>query len=136
MLEECDLVYNCGLASARLILSLRAQSDVTSVFAIYRENCNKTAAKALRAIYRRPYFLPAMVDTATSNMVLVSPNYTGSVYKMVRTPTLGSLRRGVRPVEPYWPGQSLWYPNTSPQSVVMRNWTTRLVFVQSCYSLE
>ena len=94
MLEEYDLLYNCVLASTRLIPSLRAQSDVTSVFPVCRENCNKTAAKALRAIYRRPYFLPAMVDATTSNLVLVSANYTGSVYKMVRTPPLGSLGVG------------------------------------------
>ena len=42
------------------------------------------AGKVLRTLYRRPYFLPAMVDTSDSNWVLVSSNYTGSVYKMVR----------------------------------------------------
>ena len=48
-----------------------------------RENCNKKAAKALRQLYRRPYFIPHMVDLSDSNWVLISSDFKGKVYKEV-----------------------------------------------------
>lgn len=52
---------------------------------VLRENCDKKAAKALRQMYRRPYFIPHryMVDFTDSNWVLISSNFKGKVYKEV-----------------------------------------------------
>lgn len=50
-----------------------------------RENCNKKAAKVLRQLYRRPYFIPHMVDLSDSNWVLISSDFKGKVYKEVRS---------------------------------------------------
>jgi len=81
--EPCELQTNLKVrGDMHLLLSKMANPVVKKWFAQW-DNCDKRAAKALRTLYRRPYFLPAMVDTSDSNWVLVSANYTGNVYKML-----------------------------------------------------
>ncbi|XP_078083502.1 uncharacterized protein LOC144502942 isoform X2 [Mustelus asterias] len=41
-------------------------------WAIQWKNCNKTAAKVIRAFYQRPYFLPPVVELAESNWLLMA----------------------------------------------------------------
>ncbi|XP_018014905.1 uncharacterized protein LOC108671825 [Hyalella azteca] len=48
------------------------------------ENCDRKAAKALRNLYQRPYFMPDMVDFSDANWVLMSSDYRAKVYKEVR----------------------------------------------------
>jgi hypothetical protein len=48
-----------------------------------RENCDRKAAKALRNLYQRPYFMPDMVDFSDANWVLMSSDYRAKVYKEV-----------------------------------------------------
>lgn len=64
-----------------LITTVRSQEEL--YFYFLRENCNKKAAKALRQLYRRPYFIPFMVDFTDSNWVLISSDFKGKVYKEV-----------------------------------------------------
>ena len=52
-------------------------------FHYHRENCNKRAARALRPFYRRPYFMPHMVDFSDTNWVIMSSDYKAKVYKEV-----------------------------------------------------
>nr|XP_053634067.1 uncharacterized protein LOC128689707 [Cherax quadricarinatus] len=88
--EELRTIYPCELTS-----NLRLRPDDLRSFLkkihnpdIHRwyghwENCNKKAAKALRQIYRRPYFIPHMVDLSDSNWVLISSDFRGKVYKEI-----------------------------------------------------
>ncbi|XP_045118668.1 uncharacterized protein LOC123508815 [Portunus trituberculatus] len=92
--EELKGVYPCELTS-----NLRLRPDDLRTFLkkihnpdIHRwyghwENCNKKAAKALRQLYRRPYFIPHMVDLSDSNWVLISSDFKGKVYKEVNFQT-------------------------------------------------
>uniref|UniRef100_UPI00398F88DF uncharacterized protein isoform X1 n=1 Tax=Pristiophorus japonicus TaxID=55135 RepID=UPI00398F88DF len=41
-------------------------------WAIQWKNCNKAAAKVIRAFYQRPYFLPPVVELAESNWLLMA----------------------------------------------------------------
>ncbi|XP_042237815.1 uncharacterized protein LOC121876610 [Homarus americanus] len=88
--EELRTIYPCELTS-----NLRLRPDDLRTFLkkihnpdIHRwyghwENCNKKAAKALRQIYRRPYFIPHMVDLSDSNWVIISSDFKGKVYKEI-----------------------------------------------------
>ncbi|XP_071512947.1 uncharacterized protein, partial [Panulirus ornatus] len=88
--EELRGIYPCELTS-----NLRLRPDDLRGFLkkihnpdVHRwyghwENCNKKAAKALRQIYRRPYFIPHMVDFSDSNWVIISSDFKGKVYKEV-----------------------------------------------------
>lgn len=41
-------------------------------WAVQWKNCNKVAAKVIRGFYQRPYFLPAVVELAESNWLLMA----------------------------------------------------------------
>ncbi|XP_059510986.1 uncharacterized protein LOC125464260 isoform X2 [Stegostoma tigrinum] len=41
-------------------------------WAVQWKNCNKAAAKVIRAFYQRPYFLPPVVELAESNWLLMA----------------------------------------------------------------
>ncbi|XP_076043449.1 uncharacterized protein LOC143026618 [Oratosquilla oratoria] len=80
----CELTTNLRVRSDDLIAFLRKihNPDVHRWYGHW-ENCNKKAAKLLRQMYRRPYFIPHMVDLSDSNWVLISSNYKGKVYKEI-----------------------------------------------------
>ncbi|XP_067862035.1 uncharacterized protein [Heptranchias perlo] len=46
-------------------------------WAIQWKNCNKAAAKVIRAFYQRPYFLPPVVELAESNWLLMASRGEG-----------------------------------------------------------
>ncbi|KAK3891775.1 hypothetical protein Pcinc_004354 [Petrolisthes cinctipes] len=92
--EELQDIHPCELTS-----NLRLRPDDLRSFlkkihspSVHRwyghwENCNKKAAKALRQVYRRPYFIPHMVDLSDSNWVLLSSDFKGKVYKEINYQT-------------------------------------------------
>ena len=51
---------------------------------IIRETCYRPAVKLLRQFYKRPYFIPPMVEMAESVWLFLSSDYTGKKYKPVR----------------------------------------------------
>ncbi|XP_043217827.1 uncharacterized protein LOC122379584 [Amphibalanus amphitrite] len=81
--RPCELLTNLKARDDMQLLLDKMSNPVIKKWFAHWENCDKMAAKVLRTLYRRPYFLPAMVDTTDSNWVLVSSNYTGNVYKML-----------------------------------------------------
>ncbi|XP_047491036.1 uncharacterized protein LOC125040521 [Penaeus chinensis] len=88
--EDLRGVYPCELTSnlrlrpddLRTFLKKIHNPDVRRWYGHW-ENCNKKAAKVLRQLYRRPYFIPHMVDLSDSNWVLISSDFKGKVYKEV-----------------------------------------------------
>ncbi|XP_037092102.1 uncharacterized protein LOC119112158 [Pollicipes pollicipes] len=81
--HPCELLTNLMVRRNMKLLLDKMSNPVIKKWFAHWENCDKMVAKALRTMYRRPYFLPTTVDTTESNWVLVSSNYTGSVYKML-----------------------------------------------------
>ncbi|RXG68454.1 hypothetical protein Avbf_00364 [Armadillidium vulgare] len=61
--------------------------NVTDLYSSKRENCERKAAKALRYLYKRPYFLPRIVDIWESNWVLMSSNYFSRYYHQLNFST-------------------------------------------------
>ncbi|XP_014678391.1 PREDICTED: uncharacterized protein LOC106818180, partial [Priapulus caudatus] len=66
----------------RLFLKKAAKQEITKWFA-YWENCERPAARTFRQFFRRPYFLPAMVEMAESNWLFLANNYRAKSYKEV-----------------------------------------------------
>ncbi|KAK3754034.1 hypothetical protein QZH41_020301, partial [Actinostola sp. cb2023] len=48
------------------------EGKIQGNYQTYWENCDKEAAKELRKFYRRPYFLPPMVEAAEGNWMIIS----------------------------------------------------------------
>lgn len=88
--EDLRSIYPCELTSnlrlrqddLRTFLKKIHNPDVRRWYGHW-ENCNKKAAKTLRQLYRRPYFIPHMVDLSDSNWVMISSDFKGKVYKEV-----------------------------------------------------
>lgn len=64
----------------RALLELAARGDITNWYAHW-ENCEKNAAKVLRQFYKRPYFIPPMVEMAEPNWIFLASQYRGKKNK-------------------------------------------------------
>ncbi|MCL4120339.1 UNVERIFIED_CONTAM: hypothetical protein GTU68_065841 [Idotea baltica] len=75
-IEPCEFGTNLRMPSNDLQNFLRTihNPNIKHWFGHW-ENCDKRAAKALRPFYKRPYFIPNLVDLTDSNWVLMSSNY-------------------------------------------------------------
>jgi len=48
-----------------------------------RENCERKTVRLMRQFYRRPYFVPPMVEVVDRSWMFVSADYTSQTYKPV-----------------------------------------------------
>lgn len=67
---------------ARLFLSKVYRSEYSNWYAHWEE-CEMSAVRVLRQFFKRPYFIPQMVETAKLNWLLLSSNYNAKNYKPV-----------------------------------------------------
>ncbi|PVD26356.1 hypothetical protein C0Q70_14028 [Pomacea canaliculata] len=82
--------WGCGFSSNirikygghRDLLRKITNENLTNFYAHW-ENCQLPAAKAFRAMYKRPYFLPSAVEMSSTNWVFISSNYTAKIFKEV-----------------------------------------------------
>ena len=65
---------------ARELLAQASRGEIGNWYAHW-ENCDKAAGKAIRQLYKRPYFVPPMVEMAESNWLFVAASYKGKKYK-------------------------------------------------------
>ena len=59
------------------IMCFCSTEDLSRYTFVFRTNCAKQAAKVLRKFYKRPYFLPASVETFEQNFLFFSKQYKG-----------------------------------------------------------
>ncbi|KAB7507276.1 hypothetical protein Anas_03737 [Armadillidium nasatum] len=87
-IEPCDLVTNVKIPTNDLqsFFEIIHRREIQSWFGHW-ENCERKAAKALRYLYKRPYFLPRIVDIWESNWVLMSSNYFSRYYHQLNFST-------------------------------------------------
>ncbi|KAL5008277.1 hypothetical protein ScPMuIL_013858 [Solemya velum] len=71
-----------GFPNHHKLLKLALNGQIIQYYAHW-QNCLKQASKAFRQVYRRPYFLPQVVELADSNWVFVSSDFRGEKPKEV-----------------------------------------------------
>ncbi|KAK3093187.1 hypothetical protein FSP39_012402 [Pinctada imbricata] len=71
--EPCNFNQLTNHASMPLkVLLQKAQYKQMSWYLVHWENCIKEASKAFREFYRRPYFLPQIVEISDTNWVFIA----------------------------------------------------------------
>lgn len=82
---SCEFVSNMRTkyrSDHRAFLRRVKREDVSEYYA-YWENCEKEAARAFREFFKRPYFLPPMVQLSDTNWVYVSSMFKGKKRKEI-----------------------------------------------------
>ncbi|KAL3866350.1 hypothetical protein ACJMK2_043655 [Sinanodonta woodiana] len=70
-----DRLRSQNLSSLAKVCTVFFVSSFDYGFIYFRENCFVEASKAFRQLYKRPYFLPTVVDLLDANWVFVSSSY-------------------------------------------------------------
>ncbi|CAH1800506.1 unnamed protein product [Owenia fusiformis] len=80
--SPCDFTTNLKIPNGnhRAFLKKAASGNINNYYAHW-SNCDKQAAKVLRQFYKRPYFIPPMVEFRYSNWLFVSNKFTGKRFK-------------------------------------------------------
>lgn len=82
---SCEFVSNVRMkqrSDHRAFLRRVIREDISEYYA-YWENCEKEAGRAFREFFRRPYFLPSMVQLSDTNWVYVSSMFRGKKPKEI-----------------------------------------------------
>ncbi|BFZ11687.1 hypothetical protein BsWGS_14725 [Bradybaena similaris] len=86
--DSCKFRTNIrGIGWSHITLMNQVLAGRADHFYAHWKNCDAWAAKALRHIYGRPYFLPSAFTLASSNWVFLSSNYSGKIFKPVEVST-------------------------------------------------
>ena len=59
-------------------------SKCLKFLSVCRENCEKKAAKVIRQFYKRPYFVPPMVELGEANWIFIARDFKAKRPKLVK----------------------------------------------------
>ncbi|CAG5127364.1 unnamed protein product [Candidula unifasciata] len=80
--ESCKMQSNVrGVFFDHKILLNKVVTGKIDQFYAHWQNCDMSAAKALRQIYKLPYFLPSAYTPPKEDWVLISSNYSSKILK-------------------------------------------------------
>ncbi|XP_013789971.1 uncharacterized protein LOC106473840 [Limulus polyphemus] len=83
----CMFQTNLRFHTPQKFLQKLKQNPHMDRWYVHWENCEKATEKFLRKFYRRPYFIPPMLEMIQSNWIMMSFNYKGRLYKKIQPPT-------------------------------------------------